>query len=56
MFNVRIEERVGKNKVVKAIQLRFNFLKKQKKLIIVAPTSDAATNISTTTIYRALSI
>ena len=55
-LHVRSKEKVEKSKVVKAIQLKFSFLKRQKKLLIIAPTGATIANISGITIHRALSI
>lgn len=56
LFYIRREERVGKSRVVKAIYLKFSFLKKQSKLLIVILTGIAIINIEGTTIHKALSI
>ena len=56
MFYVKEEERVGKNRIVKTIHLRFSFLKSQKELLIAAPIGAATANIGSATIYGALSV
>ncbi len=56
LLYVRGEGGVGKSRVVKAIHLRFSFLKRRKELLIAAPTGVAAANIGGATIHGALSI
>ncbi len=56
LFYVRGEEGVGKIKIVKAIHLGFNFLKRQKELLIAASIGAATANIGDATIHGALSI
>ena len=56
LLYVKGERRVGKNEIVKAINLGFSFLKRWKELFIAAPTGAAAANIGSATIYGALSI
>lgn len=56
MLYVSGKKRVGKSKTIKAIYLRFSFLKRQKELLIAISTNAIMANISGTTIYRLLSI
>lgn len=56
LLYVREEKGVRKNRVVKAIYLEFNFLKRQTEFLIAAPTGTAAANIGRATIYGALSM
>lgn len=56
LLYVKEEGRVEKDRIVKAIYLRFGFLKKQTKLLIVASTRAIVTNIGDAIIYEALSI
>lgn len=56
LLYIKREKGVGKNKVVRAIHLGFNYLKKQTKLLILAPTRATMAKISGATIYGALSI
>ncbi len=56
LLYVRGEGGVRKSKIVKAIHLRFSFLKRRKELLIAAPTRAAAANIGGATIHGALSI
>ncbi len=53
---IRRERGVEKNKIVKAIYLGFGFLKRQKKLLIVASIRVTIANISSATIHETLSI
>ncbi len=56
LLYVRGERGVGKSRVVKAIHLGFSFLKRQKELLVAAPTGTATANIGGATIHGALSI
>jgi hypothetical protein len=50
------EGRVGKTQVIKAIKLGYELLQRKSKVLLIAPTSVAAYNISGRTIYNALYI
>lgn len=56
LLYVREEKKVRKNRVIKAIYLKFSFLKRQTKLLIAAPTSAVVANIDRAIIYKILSI
>lgn len=53
---MRGERGVGKSRIIKTIYLGFRFLKKQKELLIAAPTEALIANIGSATIYGALNI
>lgn len=54
LLYIRENGGVGKSKIIKAIYLGFNFLKRQFELLIIASTSIAMANIRVVTIHRAL--
>ena len=56
LLYVKREGGVGKNRIVKAIHLRFSFLKRRKELLIAAPTGAAVVNIGDATIHKALNM
>lgn len=56
LLYIRKKGGVGKSRVIKAIYLRFNFLKKQSELLIIAPTDAVMANIRDATIHKTLSI
>lgn len=56
LLYIRKKGGVGKSRVIKAIYLRFNFLKRQSELLIIAPTNAAMANIRDATIHKTLSI
>ncbi len=56
LLYVRREGGVGKNRIIKAIHLGFSFLKKRKKLLIIALIRAVIAKIGGATIYKALNI
>ena len=56
LIYIRIEGRVEKNRVVKAIEIKFTLLGKRKKLVISALTSFAANEIGKNIVYTTLKV
>ncbi len=56
LLYVRGEGGVGKSRIVKAIYLGFSFLKRQKALLITAPTRAATAHIDGVTIHGVLNV
>ena len=55
LLYIRVEGGVRKNRVIKGIYMRFIFLERQQELLLAAPTSAAAANISRAKVYDELS-
>lgn len=56
LIYIKGERRVGKNRIVKPIEMRFILLGKRKKLLISAPTDSTANKISGNTVHTALEV
>lgn len=53
---IKSEGEIGKNRVVKAIEIGFILLGKRKKLVISVPTRFAANSISKNTVFTILGV
>ena len=56
LFYVRGAGGVGKNRVIKAIEMGFSLLQRREELIITAPTGAAASGIGGSTVHAAMGI
>lgn len=56
LIYIRDEDRVGKSRAVKALEMGFALLGRRKELVIFAPTGSVADGIGGSTVHAALGV